>query len=226
MKKTERLFNSSSQITLLVTFAFSIFFVLSSSVWAQNPDQKDTVNPDTKFASFREIAERIIIGEISETKFFEANFSENETLEIFKEIRTLRGWKLSDQDLTDSLETNTVPEETNCGEEPAAASCSQFVELQNGSSYSSYPVSQVTPNSGECGSDSDDIILIYNTPKWSSTNPDRVRVWSNLWWVRTVISSYGGVAANSLCTSRTRVCMGSRGRALGNDLNYLYLWHR
>lgn len=106
--------------------------------------------------------------------------------------------------------------------------CSQFVEKENGSTGSAYPYRQTTPNGNECGGDPDDIVLEYYISWGPSTNPDNARWWSGLWWVRWVVGGCysNGLSANGLCTTNARVCIGSCAKWLGNDLNYLYLWHR
>lgn len=105
--------------------------------------------------------------------------------------------------------------------------CSQNVESESGSTGSVYPY-QTTPNGNECGGDEDDIVLAYNTYWGPSTNPDNAKWWSNLWWVRWIVGSCypSGLSANGLCTTNTRVCIGSCARWLGGDLNLLYLWHK
>jgi len=107
-----------------------------------------------------------------------------------------------------------------------AGSSSQKVELGTGTERV-YPVLRV-PYPGECGSDTDDVILQYNTYWGPRVNPDNVRWSSDLWWVRSYISRVysSGLDANGLSTTTTRVCMGRLGQALGSDIELIYLWHR
>lgn len=180
-----------------------------------------------------QLADRIIVGLVSEKQFSKLNLTSEEVLEVFKHIRDKRGWTIPDEGLESALRLykfgESIPEPPASGSISPQASgpCNYFLGLENGSTYASYPLYQTSPNSGECGPDSDDVVLVYNTPKWPNTNSYNVRVYSSLWWVRSAISGcYGGVSANSLCTSTTRVCIGSCARWLGSDLNYLYLWHK
>jgi hypothetical protein len=186
-------------------------------------------------SDYSSLADRINAGLVSEEQFLRMDFDKAQTLEVFKHIRDKRGWTLSNEELKEALDYYMVktksPASTNSA--PAGAtvaavggSCDQWVELEKGENYAAYPVGQIRPNSGECGPDNDDIILLYNTPNVGRGNPDNVRVWSYLWTVRAVIKrAYrGGVGANGLCHHTTRVCMGSAGQKLGRDLNTLYLW--
>lgn len=176
------------------------------------------------------LADQIILGLISEKKFLKMRLSFMDTLKVFKKIRDKRGWTVGNDGLEVALRKNEKRLNSPVLDSPSvmvSGPCNDFLELENGSTYTAYPVYRISPNPGECGPDSDDIILVYNTPKWPNTNSSSVRVWSLLWWVRWAISGcYGGVSANSLCTTGTRVCIGSCANWLGNDLNYLYLWHK
>lgn len=169
-----------------------------------------------------QIADMIIIGIVSEKEFLAANLSENDILEVFKGIRNKRGWKVDDKKLASTLK------QKNNLKTPVIllGSCSQSVEQASGDRDAVYPYRQTTPIGNECGGDPDDIVLEYYTWWGPSTNPDNVRWYSLLWWVRwTVGTCYpGGLSANGLCTTNTRVCIGSCAKWLGGDLNYLYLW--
>lgn len=125
----------------------------------------------------------------------------------------------------------------------AQGSGSQNIELENGTSDTAYPVAIVKANAGECGSDSDDLVLVYNTPRSGRGNPDNIRVWTANLKLRAVIASpqiwfrgkniggYGGyLAGRGLNTAATRVCVGSKGKIAGwglvNDLTTVRLWYK
>lgn len=112
---------------------------------------------------------------------------------------------------------------------PAVAdgASNQKVEFECGTHERVYPMLTM-PCPGECGPDSDDIILQYNTYWGPDVDPDDVRWSSDLWWVRWYIDFWypDGLSANGLDSTTTRVCMGMRGQTLGLDLELLYLWHK
>ena len=97
----------------------------------------------------------------------------------------------------------------------SAGNGNQKVEFGNGNERV-YPILTM-PNPGECGSDSDDLILQYSTYWGPNVNPDNVKWNSDLWWVRSWIRNVypSGLSANGLSTTTTRVCMGTRGQVLG-----------
>lgn len=110
----------------------------------------------------------------------------------------------------------------------------QFIELEYGASDISYPVRIENPQGNECGSGVldwllRDKVLVYNTPGGGSSNPDNIKFWSNLWYVRrAVVAGYGGkLAGSGLRTPTARVCVGSFGRFLSlADYRFIYLWRR
>lgn len=218
---------SIAALTLTLIFAG----VLSTSPVRSKP--ASVTAPDESGYSL--LADKINGGLVSEEQFLEMKFGKAQALEVFKRIRDKRGWTLSDDELKEAIDyymsdtssrasANFSPANTSVA--AVGGSCDQWVELENGENYAAYPVQQISPNPGECGTDNDDIILLYNTPNAGRGNPDNIRAWSYLWTVRAVIKSAyrGRVGANGLCTHTTRVCMGTAGRKLGRDLNTLYLW--
>lgn len=46
-----------------------------------------------------QLADMIVLGLVSEEKFFEMNLSEKEVLEVFKNIRNQRNWQIDDEHL-------------------------------------------------------------------------------------------------------------------------------
>lgn len=110
----------------------------------------------------------------------------------------------------------------------------QFIELENGATDISYPVRVESPQGKECGGGImdwvfPDKVLVYNTPGRGAGNPDNIKVWSTLPYVRTAVSvRYGGrLAGSGLTTPTTRVCIGFFGRFLSlGDSRYLYLWRK
>ncbi len=108
----------------------------------------------------------------------------------------------------------------------AVGPSNQKVELGSGTERV-YPVLRV-PYPGECGPDTSDVILQYNTYWGPRVDPDNVRWSSDLWWVRSYINRVysGGLSASGLSTTTTRVCMGRIGQALGSDIELIYLWHK
>ncbi len=110
----------------------------------------------------------------------------------------------------------------------SAGASSQKVEHGYGNYEKVYPILTM-PYSGECGSDNNDIILQYNTYWGPRVNPDNVRWNSGSWLVNLYLErAYpGGLDANGLGSTTTRVCMGDKGMALGpGGLESVYLWHR
>lgn len=171
------------------------------------------------------LADKIIVGLVSEKEFRKMNLPFEQIVEVFKHIRDKRGWTIDDESLATAL-SSLKPSEPKAEfiTPSVVGNCSEWIELESGSSFAAYPVSRSTTN--ECGGDND-ALLIYNTPKYPNTQTYNLRVYSQLWWVRSTIAScYGGVSANSLCSSQARVCIGSCAKWLGSDLNYLYLWHK
>ncbi len=109
----------------------------------------------------------------------------------------------------------------------AAGESNQKVEYAYGNKERVYPII-TTANPGECGPDTDDIILQYNTWWGPKVSPDNVKWSSDLWWVRNILhlAYWDGLSANGLKTTTTRVCVGSKGQVLPRgDLSLVYLWH-
>jgi len=110
----------------------------------------------------------------------------------------------------------------------------QFIEMENGTTDISYPLRIESPQGKECGGGKldrifPDKVLVYSTPDRGRSNPDNIKLWSNLWYVRTAVSlGYGGkLAGSGLKTPTTRVCVGAAGRFLSvSDYRYIYLWRR
>lgn len=109
----------------------------------------------------------------------------------------------------------------------ATGPSSQKVEFQYGTTEKVYPTI-TTPNGNECGPDTDDIILQYNTYWGPRVDPDNVRWCSNSYWINLYVPVWywTGLSSNGLSSTTTRVCMGSAGQKAGLDnLKTLYLWH-
>lgn len=110
----------------------------------------------------------------------------------------------------------------------------QFIEMENGATDISYPVRIENPQGKECGGGIKDWIfpdkvLVYNTPARGIGNPDNIKFWSNLWYVRAAMTvGYSSkLAGSGLRTPTTRVCVGSAGKFLSlGDYRYIYLWRR
>lgn len=110
----------------------------------------------------------------------------------------------------------------------------QFIELENGTTDISYPVRVESPQGKECGGNIvdkifPDKVLVYNTPGRGAGNPDNIKVWSNLLYVRNAVrlGYHGQLAGSGLTTPTTRVCIGFVGRFLSlGDSRYLYLWRK
>jgi hypothetical protein len=189
-----------------------------------------------------QLADQIITGLISEKQFLRMRLSYEEVLEVFKDIRDQRGWTFSDDDLASMLawyKLGEPPTESPSPDEittQSTGNCSVFIRKENGSRYASYPVNIVAPSGSECGSgDRNDLVLVYNTPKYPNTDTSKLRVWSIHWWISWAIGfpCPSGVGANNACTATTRVCLGSCVQLklvpygnLWNDLHYIYLWHK
>lgn len=111
-----------------------------------------------------------------------------------------------------------------------AGESSQKIEHAYGNYERVYPTITVPLYQGECGSDSNDIVLQYNTYWGQRVNPDNVRWNSGLWWVNLYLTQAypGGLDANGLGSTTTRVCMGWwKGQRLPeSDLKLVYLWHK
>lgn len=233
--------NKSTRYSL---FAGVLFVCTCGVGLAQTTD--DFVQP---FDAAR-IADNIIVGLLSEEQFQQMNLAAAERLEVFKTIKQQRGWTMSDEDLQAALElADHGRESPPLGNETAKAlsvkanapnavgqsnaitgSCNQYIRMEEGYSYAQYPLGFAKPSPGECGSDKDDIIIGYRTPNYPRTNTNNVHSWSPHWWVRLgmrVAYTDGGMAANGLCSTVTRACVGTKGRALvGPDLQYIYLWQK
>lgn len=226
--------NWMARVTYLtISFVLMGVFTAPTSASAQQTEGGTDVS---------RIADAIIVGLLSEEEFHTLVQTHRERLEVFKAIREARGWSIGDEELSRNLSIQQQegsnssfgkPGQFTLSASPAAryvtGSDHQYIAMEAGNSAASYPTARVKPNAGECGTDSDDIVLIYNTPKWPSTDTTKVRSWSNLWWVRAVMrSSYtsGGMAAHGLAGPVARACIGSKAKWLGPDLNYLYIWHK
>ncbi|MFZ2969773.1 MAG: hypothetical protein WA063_01350 [Minisyncoccia bacterium] len=111
----------------------------------------------------------------------------------------------------------------------SAGASSQKVEHGYGNYERVYPILTVPSYQGECGSDTTDIVLQYNTYLGPRVNPDNVRWNSGLWWVNLYLDQAypGGLSANGLGSTTTRVCLGKAGQYLSkDDLRLVYLWHK
>lgn len=187
-----------------------------------------TLNKQNK-RDLKRLADMIVLGSISEDQFFELNLSEKDVVEVFKNIRDQRNWKMDDKYLTFVIR-EALNQRKNEKDALAILSgeCSQRVEKESGSTGSVYPYRRVSPIGNECGGDPDDFVLEYNTYWGPSTNPDNAKWWSNYWYIRFVVGACypSGLSASGLCTTNTRVCMGSCASYLGNDVMWVYLWHK
>ncbi len=111
----------------------------------------------------------------------------------------------------------------------SAGASSQNVEHGYGNYERVYPTLTVPLYQGECGSDTTDIVLQYNTYWGTRVNPDNVRWNSGLWWVNLYLDRVypSGLSANGLGSTTTRVCVGKAGQVLSKeDLRLVYLWHK
>lgn len=192
---------------------------LATPIKAQAKQEEDAAPSPSEL-----LAEKIITGLVSERRFLKINLAEEEILEVFKHIRTERGWQIDDDNLLQGIRQQKL--ETASEQSLAASSnCTQWIEVKAGNQYTSPPPYITFTRSGEC-STREDVILAFSTPKWPNTNPDKVRIGSDLWWIRWMLSALTlgrGVAANSLCSNTTRVYAGYR--VLSLDTYLLYLWH-
>jgi hypothetical protein len=239
--------------TTITIIAIAIALAFFGSIWGRSQNaqsipespiinassvaQGDSTNKDSAAAR---LADQIIVGLVSEKQFMKMNLSSESMLEVFKHIRDQRSWGASDEDLAETLNwyqpgvkaPGSIPVETPASTVTPAASgpCRETIELENGSAYAAYPYALVRPSGSECtAGDTNDRVLVYNTPKWPHTDSRKVRIWSNLWWVRWVLGQCnGGALGNNVCTPTTRVCIGRcvRWSVPDRDLYYLYLWHK
>lgn len=188
-----------------------------------------TFNKSKGKYNLKRLADMVVLGSVSEEQFFELNLSEKEVVEVFKNIRNQRNWKMDDEYLTVVIK-EALNQRKNEKDAFTALSgaCSQRVEKENGSRGYVYPYRRVSPSGNECGGDSDDFVLEYNTYWGPSTNSDNAKWWSNYWYIRFIVGSCysSGLSASGLCTTNTRVCMGSCASYLGNDIMWIYLWHK
>lgn len=163
----------------------------------------------------------------------EMNLTPAQRVEVFMQIRTKRGWRSSYADMRRAVYAALQTRKEGMNVAPStdySGTCDQSVEQSSGNSYAAYPYGQSSPNGNECGGDPDDIVLLYNTPNAPNTNANNVRWYSTLWWVRWAVNNCysSGLAAHGLCSTGTRVCIGSCAQALlpDADLNYIYLWQQ
>ena len=175
----------------------------------------------------KKLAEMIILGSVSEEQFFGLNLSEKEVVEVFKNIRDQRDWKMDDEYLAVAI--NKILKQRDKKENEFVAStrwdCNQRVEKGSGSTGTTYPYAHVPAVGNECGEDPDDRVLKYYTSWGPSTNPDNVKYWSNYWHIRNFVwfCHLRGLSASGLCTTQTRVCTGSCIAQMGNDIMWVYL---
>jgi len=176
----------------------------------------------------KKLAEMIILGSVSEEQFFGLNLSEKEVVEVFKNIRDQRDWKMDDEYLAVAI-NKILKQRSIEGDESVVSStrggCSQRIEKGSGSTGTTYPYAHVPAVGNECGEDFDDRVLKYYTSWGPSTNPDNVKYWSNYWHIRNFVQicHLWGLSASGLCTTQTRVCTGSCIARMGNDIMWVYL---
>jgi len=186
-----------------------------------------TLNKQNK-RDLKKLADMIVLGSVSEEQFLGLNLSEKEVVEVFKGIRDQRGWKMDDKQLAGVI-SEVLKQKDNSEDKFVASTrgdCNQLVEKKDGSTGTTYPYDRVSPIGNECGGDPDDCVLKYYTSWGPSTNPDNVKWWCDYWYIRWVVGLHlDGLSASGLCTTQTRVCIGSRASWAGNDLMWVYLWH-
>lgn len=196
-----------------------------------------------KFNPIR-LADRIIVGDISEKKFRSLKLTDQQIVDVFTEIKKKRGWEIDDVTLGEGVLDYLNPLEKNESiDNPekrmmlkSGGDCNQTVEMKSGDKNSVYPTGTGKPRGNECGGDSDDIVIEYDTKlAWrNKPDPDKVKWWSNLWWVRAVLAAprpvgySGNLAGKGLCSNEVRLCLGSRGQIFtyGKDLYLIYLWYK
>ena len=123
------------------------------------------------------LADKIIVGLVSEEEFTGMNLSSDEILEVFKHIRDRRGWTMDDQELEASLgQYRLRGSQPDIVEMSVTGGCDHFIPLQSGTRYAAYPVYRTPARRGECGPDTNELILVYNTPNWPNTNTANIRV--------------------------------------------------
>jgi len=205
----------------------------SSSAAAQSAQRTDGEERRThprREDKFDRIADMIIVGLISEEQFLELGLGDDDSLEVFRRIREKRSWHMDDESLArainhNSREAASARTATAVNDFCQNGRCCQRVEVKNGRLFISPPPTITFTNPGECGTDNNDVILSFRTPKWPNTDPYKIRIGSDLWWIRWQLNTltFGGPAANGLCSDTTRVCAGYR--VLSTDVYLLYLWH-
>jgi hypothetical protein len=186
-------------------------------------------------ARTNEISAMIASGEMDQKTLLDQGLSENEKDSVVNEVGKLRGWNTEGDNFTTAKDflfnTTTSGDEARSSSlllvKAATFQCTQKVEQNTGFGMQgiSYVAAIQQPAPNECGTDTDDRILIFNL-YWGGTNPDKARYWSNLYWVRAALGLYpGGLSTNGLCSITAHTCVGSRVTWLGNDLYSVFLWH-
>lgn len=235
--------NKSTRLSLLAGVALLACACGPNVALGQTSEDIQPLNAAT-------IADNIIVGLLSEEQFDQLKLTPSERLEVFKQIKQQRGWKVSDEDLQRALEESDqekmphrrhprekmTPEPSSAIANIAASSsnavgaCNQYITMEEGYTHVAWPIGWARPWPGECGSDKEDIIIGYNTPNYPLTNTANVRSWSPFWWVRAGMrAAYpsGGMAANGLCSTVTRACIGSKGQfLLGPEIFKIYIWQK
>lgn len=233
-KRAPRELRSSARITTFATFAVIFMMACGSDVQPALELGMDEAHL---------IASNILKGDISQDDLINLQLSEQSKKFITLEFAKLRGWNITAENFhfavkalfEKPIEYNNAPNSPQSVSEngigvtqQALGSCAQKVEQANGSTGTSYVASIQSPSPGECGSDSDDKILVFNI-YWGGTDPNNARYWSGLWWVRSVLSGCysSGLSTNGLCGNTAHTCVGSCALVLlpDNDLYSIFLWH-
>lgn len=190
------------------------------------------------------IAMAISEGGMTQVDLIELGLTKNSKEMVATEFAKIRGWNIAGQEnldiavkglfeeqpdilIPDPMTPATSSTDDGIGViKQALGACAQPVEQANGTTGQAYTAAIQSPSPGECGPDTDDVILVFNI-YWGGTDPDNARYYSTLWWVRSALSAcYGsGLSTNGLCSYTAHSCVGSCGQILGDDLYYVYLWH-
>ena len=191
-------------------------------------------------------ADQIITGLISEELFQQLDITADQRLDVWKAIKRQRGWTMPDEALEMTLpepvqaklsrpsrKFSPAPESSKQPSMTAAwipGACNLEIHQEYGTTNARWPVYIQRAAPGECGPDNDDVVLVYPTPNYPRTNPQNIRLWHPLWWVRTALLAayrpWGGLWANGLCGPVTHACVGSAGQLLNKELFSIYLWQK
>lgn len=213
-------------MNLAKNFLLVVFVAVSISACGTEP-----IEDSKKEFNHEKVANDIMADSITEEEFLAMELSDDQTFEVYKVIRDKSGLQTSDADLMNYVQKSESLENQDARLSAASTvQCTQKIEKASGTKNKVSPPQIKNPNTNECGKDLiSDTVLEFARGMGPFDNPDKMRWWSDSFYMRTRISiAYpSGISANGLCSNTIRACVGIGGTILTskNQLQSIYLWN-